>query len=1303
MRRALRSRGLAGTALVAASAVLTGLVYATPARADDPPAEDPDAGQFRISLGQDARMNRCVAGTALHIGGPTLKAAAAKALNGTDADLTAALEGAQTGLGTLGDARGKDNDGVTQYLDQSRKRTERWETANKIYAQTGWDSGTEYHAPEFDKDVVAFTLGPQRDLYGRLGQDGRSVPTKASVDQARKIAADIKGQDDWNDFATDSMFRDTDVRGPYNWTTASDVASFLRHGGFVTKPLDEGSAEYRMEVESLKVAWGGCDSFNPVDARRNLTPVVLSAHQEWEQEYAAQAKPRSTIMAAEASASAEARKTTEAMIESIGQAWLAEQILLWQKYWAGQPKDNIHRPKAAVFTQAKTDLANAQKKAAEQLTLANKAVAVAKTASEQAGTAQNDAYAIADAAKTPRGRGLLYAQQSVQAAKASYAAAQAAAKATQTAVNAAKATVADSKALFALSQTQAHAINTEFRRIAAQEAAAQAKAARVSADALAKEAAANATKAKNAQATAEAAEKTAKQGAATAAAERAKAEKERDNAKRERANAAAERSKAKDAEQRAQSDRDAASRARTAAETAGGTAAAKREEAEEAEAQAYLARDLAVAAEKKRDAAKSRAAAMEAAAEAAKGSAAAGEAREAATEARSAATEATDEARDARAAANDASEAAVKARAAATRADAAASRSRAAADNAWSAYETTRAAAATAHAAAAEAIDAAAAAKKNAADAEAEGKKAAAAAVTARKEATAAKAEAAKTAAWAATTAGYAFAAGEAATAARDSAAEVIKPANQAIAMGTPYKETDVSAAFAVLVGQTSKPIAERQAAAAKAKADEAAKAAKAAKALAEKAKGDAKLAAEAAAAAADDAAKAAASVAAARASAAEAATAAEAAKKADANAQKYDQQAGTDAVYAGMAANEAESEAAAADREADEAEKDAASARSAATAAEKDAASSRNTATKAEQDATAAETAAKNADGAAKDADQAADRAEQEERKRLEQQRREAMEAGETGVPGGSAGPALSADDEAVLRAQCGQQCVDDYRAAQAAVSLSVIDWVKANGGEILLEVLGVNNVKRCFGEDDIESCLWSFVDVASLALVVGKLPAVGKAIVRVASGIAEFFEKAAWGRKTLTRLKDIIEKFRKGQLGECVLDAADLFSGAAGASKAKGLAAAKAAGGKKRFCGIDHISPIDGDWCTKRGAHVNLKNGREVGLQTTNVKGGIMGYAIDVKAGAATNDEIRAVVQTLIDDDRLREDLIAKSTDAMRIFNQDAANQRYNEKLETGQKPRPLRWGCKTNFAPKLKFLIDALKEISRQKGVG
>ncbi|MDH3038472.1 hypothetical protein [Streptomyces sp. TRM75561] len=1151
-------------------------MYATPARADDPAADDPDAGQFRISLGMDSRVNRCVAGTALHIGGPALKGAAAEALDGTDAELAAALAGHQTGLGTLGDARSKDNDGVSTYLEQSRKRIERWEKANKIYAETGWNSGTEYHAPSFDKEIVAFTLGPQRDLYGKLGQDGRSVPTKASVDQAKKIAEEIKGQDDWNDFAIRSMFGDADVRGPYNWTTASDVASFLRHGGFVTAPLEEGSAEYRLEVESLKVAWSGCDSFNPVDARRILTPVVVTAHQEWEQEYAAQAKPRATIMAAEATASAEARKATEAMIEAIGQAWLAEQILLWQKYWAGQPKDNIHRPKAAVFTQAKTDLTNAQKRTAEQLVLANKAVTTAKTASEQAGAAQNDAYAIADTAKTPRGRGLLYAQQSVQVAKASHAAAQAAAKATQTAVNAAKATVADSKALFALSKTQAHAVNTEFRRIAAQEAAAQAKAARVSADALAKDAAANATKAKKAQATAEAAEETARVAAKTAKEQRAKAEQEKTRAAKERKTAAAERAKAKAAEQRAADERETAGQARTRAEGAASTAAEQLTVALLAEGKAAAAREKAEEAERTKKAAAARAAALEAAAAAAAGTSAAGETREAATAARAAAGDAAAAATRANIAAGEASTAAQNARAAATRADAAAQRSRAAADKAWSAYQTAAAAGATAHAAAAEAIDASEAASASAVEAEQEAKKAQAASLKASKEASAAATEAAQTKAWAAVTAGHAYAAGQAAGAARDSATEVIKPANEAVAVGTPYKETDSSAAFAVLVGQTSKPIAERQAAAADAKAKEATKTAAAAKALADKAAGDAKLAAQAAAAAAVDAAAALTSAAAAQASAAEAAKAAAAARKADTRTSEYVAQAGTDWFYADSAARDAASEAATANDEATEAEKSASNARASADAATRDAVAADTAATRSEKDADTAEKAATNANEDAKAADAAADRAEAEFLKEQEEARQAAMEG-----PKPDTGPELTQDEEALLLAHCGQSCVDDFREAKQLLTMDVMDWVVANGGQILLDELGYEDAKKCFAKRDVEGCLWTLVNVVLVGAAVTKIPGVAKAIYRVGNGIHSFWESVDKAKDTLDRFRTVLDRVKKGQSAlACLAPIAEGVSAlraplhgastkaGAPAAVSVGKASAAMSAGKPRIC---------------------------------------------------------------------------------------------------------------------------------------
>lgn len=1158
-QRALWTRAFAGTALTTASSVLLGLVYAVPAHADEPgdnPA-NPYERTLRISLGAKARKDRCQVGRAVHFGGPEAKTVANTALSGTDAGIAAAIDA--WGMGPVGQAVDRDKQAGLAYADKFRDRQAKLDETNKPYAHVNSMGGRDYHAPEFGDNIRAFTLGKQLDLYYKIFDDPTPRPGDASVTKAREVFAALDTSGDefgtaYKPFAGNELFG-VDDKHP---GSANDLATFLRFGGFPTKAPEPDSAEFRNEVEALKIAWAGCDSANPVDHHRVMTGVVLQAYSEWEAEYAAQTRQRSDIVAAESEASKQARAATEAMLEAIRQAWQADQILYWQKYWAAQPKDSILRPKAEVFTKAAADLTAARKAAAAQVPVADKAVAAAKAASDKAAAAQTAAWDVADGARTPRGRGLMYAQQSVQVTKASYAAAQAAAKTALTASNAAKATANDSQALLALAKTQSHALNTEFRKAAALEAAAQAKAAATAADAQAKEAAANAAKAKSAQATAEDAERRAAAGAAEAKRQRGIAEKEKANAAAERANAAAEREKAAAAEARAQTEREAAGRARTAAESAGGTAASRREAAERAEAEAYAARDTAVEAERRKAATASRAAALEAAAKAAEGTAAAGEAREAATEARTAANDASAAAGRARSAANEASTAAVNARAAATRAEGAAARSRAAADSAWSAYMVTHAAAQTAHAAAADAIDAAGAAKTNADNAEAEAKKAQAAAITARKEATAAKAEADKTAAWAATTAGYALATSQAAVAARDAATAVTKAADQAISIGSPYRELDTSAAYAVLIGQTSKTLAEQQASAAEAKAKEADKAAADAKALADKAAGDAKIAAQAAAAAAADAAKALKSLAAARASAAEAAKAAAAAKKADASAQKYDQQAGTDAVYAGMAANEAESEAAAADREATEAERDAASARSAASAAETDAASARATATQAESDADAAETAAKNADGAAKEADAAADRAEEEER------RYNLTEQADGATP--DAGPALSANEEALLLAHCGQACVDEYRAAKALAGKDVIDWIKENGGEILLGLLGVDNVRNCFGTGDIESCLWALVDVGSLVLAVGKLPAVGKAIVRVSSGVGKFLEATSRAKKNLDRFRKLAEDLKKG------VAAAHCLAELTGALRARSAnvsgASFSAAGDKPKVC---------------------------------------------------------------------------------------------------------------------------------------
>ncbi|MEU7294814.1 hypothetical protein AB0A76_16595 [Streptomyces exfoliatus] len=1140
-------RWTSGIVLTTAAALLGGLVTAAPAAAEEPGDHptDPWLRTLRISLGATERKDRCLVSGAVHYGGPETKALANADLSGTPENLRQAAMywNHEPSL----NAQKRDVDAGYAYADAYRARQDKVNAANKPYSGLSFSQGRQHNVPDFGADILTFTLKTQRDLYFKSFEDRTPQPGKAALDQAKVLFEGMPTEDFWASQYKYVAGQTLLGIGATRSSSARDIADFLRFGGFPTKAPEPGSAEFRSEVETLKLAWAGCDSENPIDHYRAMSLVVLQAHTEWEAEYASQAAQRKEIVTAEAAAAKELRTATDTMLESIRQAWHADQILYWQKYWSDK-KDWGGYPKPAEFAKANADLSAARAAAAAQVPLANAAVARAKTAADKAAAQQSAAWAIADAGKVPRGRGLMYAQQSVQVAKASYAAAQAAAKTTLTASNAAKATAADSGALYSLSQTQAHALNTEFRRAAAQEAAAQAKAALQAAEAQAKEAAANATKAKKAQATAEAAEQTAKAGAAEAKRQRAVAEAEKANAARERANAASERKKAAAAEQRAQTERDAAARARTSAETSGATAAAEREQAEAAEGRAALARAAAETAERNKQAKASRAAALEAAAAAAEGTTAAGEARQAATAARAAANDATDAAGRARTAANEASTAAVNARAAATRSAAAASRSRAAADKAWSAYQTTHAAAATAHAAAAEAIDAAANAKANARAAEAEAKKAHAAAVKSRQEATAAKAEAKQTAEWAARTAGFAYAAGQAAVGARDAARAVNAAANEAIAVGSPYRETDASAAFAVLVAQTSKPLAEQQAAAAAAKAKEAAKAAAEAKALADKAAGDAKLAAQASAAAAADAAKALEHVAAARASAAEAQKAADAAKRADAKAQEYDAQAGVDAMHASSAASDAESEAMAADGEATAAERDAASARSAASAAEKDAGSARNTATQAEQDATAAEGAATRAHESATEADKAADRAEAVEREEEQRAIQERVEAN-----GSDAGADLTVDEEELLRRECGEECVEAFRAAKALAGQGILDWLVENGGEILLEEIGYRDLERCFTKGDIESCLWTLAKLVPVT----KAWSVGKAIVRVASGIGGFLEKSVTAKRTLDKFRKIIEDAKQGKGTACPVKPKPAI-----AARAAGFLAAPSAG---------------------------------------------------------------------------------------------------------------------------------------------
>ena len=208
------------------------------------------------------------------------------------------------------------------------------------------------------------------------------------------------------------------------------------------------------------------------------------------------------------------------------------------------------------------------------------------------------------------------------------------------------------------------------------------------------------------------------------------------------------------------------------------------------------------------------------------------------------------------------------------------------------------------------------------------------------------------------------------------------------------------------------------------------------------------------------------------------------------------------------------------------DAEQDAASARSAASSAEQDASRSRALASQADREATDAERDAANSRTLAQQADQAATTAEDEARRAEQQQRADTLNGG-SDAPGGGGTP-LTAEEEQILRNECGQACVDEYNQALTNASMTILDWIKANGVEILLDLVGYTDLKNCFTTGDVESCLWTLVNVGSLLVAVGKLPAVSKAIIKVGSGIAKFFEECATARRVLNRLRQIIERVR-------------------------------------------------------------------------------------------------------------------------------------------------------------------------------
>jgi hypothetical protein len=890
------------------------------------------------------------------------------------------------------------------------------------------------------------------------------------------------------------------------------IAEFLKTGYLAAAKVDADAREQQIKDEEARTK-----------AAEELSDLARKA--------ARAAQARRDLLVAHGNGVRALEKSSNALISAGNEARKAAQILAANTAGGQHPADAFDRQKNEV---------------ARQLGYARQA---ATDAQQAAASAQVQAGVLVET-------GLTYGTQWAQMAAGMADAAQAAASASETAQHTIDATAFTDQARDAQEKAQRHAEEAHQWRLHAEEhataAAKIAEAARVQAVA-AKDAAARTKSARQAAETAEAqawaaaertrtARVTAEREAANAAAARATAERERAAAAAARTRADQQAAVAHSA--RAEADRQAgiASAARGIADGANGRAADAEGRARGEEKNAADARDRAYQAERDQRAAEARAAATDAMAAAARGGQYAKPAQDAADEARGAATTARGAAGAARGAANTATGAASGARAAATEAGAHAARSRAAAQQAAAAAARANAAAnqaeaeaAATHAARLKADSAAsdatfseAQAAEAARNAVSLAERAASEAVQAVRSAERTRAEADAAAAESVSAATQAGLAVQASVAARASAQAITDPANTAITVVAPFSGGDVDADFVLLVANQAKTVGAEQAAAAQQRATEALEAARLAQEAADRAAGEVKPAFDASAAAARSSAAAAKSAAEAQQAAADAAVDGAAARAAASRAADADAQAHEDAVKARAAANAAGNDAAIAGKAASSAEKEAAAARAAAGRAESDAAAARGAASRAESDASAAETAAaeaqthadntaeaaRNAMQSAVDAGHAADRAEQAERDRQAQQRK-----GDLAASGDQKGPLTPVEEQLLLEAG-GPDLLQQYKDGLAAANKGILDFIKENGADVLLELIGVKDAERCFGEGDIVSCLWTVVNVGSLLVAIGKIPAVTKAIGRVSEGLSKFLEASGAGRTLLEKL---------------------------------------------------------------------------------------------------------------------------------------------------------------------------------------
>ncbi|MFF4399459.1 polymorphic toxin type 27 domain-containing protein [Streptomyces sp. NPDC001480] len=340
---------------VATLALLAGLAVQpdlAPSLAGAHSSDRPD-DWFETTGDEQLRLDQCLMGDALRLGGPGMYTFAQNALNETPEKLRelATLDGAFNG--PLHDAYNKDKAATNANWERLHAREAAWEkpldglTAPGGFSETGfhWVPGVHEGGDFYDQTGLGkWAGGPdwveKFDFYDPTPKADektlKAVDDLGSPLYAKEPEYPAPGQ------PTDQWDRAWNEHDAFEWlhgfaterAGADNARIFLASGGWPRTAPEPGSAEYRIAVEDLKTRFATCAWRDPIDPNKTLRQAEDVAAQEWQQEIVSQSTQRNQILNANRDATTALTKGAETMAELLGQSWIADHLARWQDYWS---------------------------------------------------------------------------------------------------------------------------------------------------------------------------------------------------------------------------------------------------------------------------------------------------------------------------------------------------------------------------------------------------------------------------------------------------------------------------------------------------------------------------------------------------------------------------------------------------------------------------------------------------------------------------------------------------------------------------------------------------------------------------------------------------------------------------------------------------------------------------------------------------------------------------------------------------------------------------------------------------------